>query len=290
MILNSKIKAKIEKELNSKIIGSQSLSGGCISNACKIDTDVGKIYFLKYNSTVNNNMFIKEVHGLQELNKAGVIKIPDVICYDEDYILLELIAAGNKQKNFSEDFGRKFALLHKFTSEFYGFYEDNYIGSNPQLNISKENEKHDWTEFYFNKRILFQLQLAEETCNSTSELRKSIAVLENKIDEIVVDDGEKPSLLHGDLWGGNYLINEKGFACLIDPAVYYGNREADLAMTKLFGGFDSWFYEAYNETFPLTAGYEYRENIYKLYHVLNHLNLFGGGYYSQAMSLISFYI
>ncbi len=290
MILSSKIKSKIEKELNSKIIDSQSLSGGCISNAYKIKTGIGKIYFLKYNSSVNSDMFIKEAHGLQELNKADVIKIPDVICYGEDYILLEQIEAGNKQKNFSEDFGRKFALLHKFTGKYYGFYEDNYIGSNPQLNISKENEKQDWANFYFNKRILFQLHLAEETGNSTSELQKSIAVLENKIDEIVVDNGENPSLLHGDLWGGNYLINEKGFACLIDPAVYYGNREADLAMTKLFGGFDLRFYEAYNEAFPLPDGYEYRENIYKLYHVLNHLNLFGGGYYSQAMSLISNYI
>jgi len=134
------------------------------------------------------------------------------------------------------------------------------------------------------------LQLAEETGNSSSELRKAIAVLENKIDEIVVDNGEKPSLLHGDLWGGNYLTNNDGFACLIDPAVYYGNREADLAMTKLFGGFDSNFYRAYNESFPLPDGYEYRENIYKLYHILNHLNLFGRGYYSQAMSLISYYI
>lgn len=290
MILNSKIKTKIEKELDSEIVDSQSLSGGCISNAYKIKTGVGEIYFLKYNSSVNNDMFMKEAHGLQELNKAGVIKIPDVICYDEDYILLEQIEAGIKQKNFSEDFGRKFALLHNFTSEFYGFYEDNYIGSNPQINISQGNEKQDWTKFYFNKRILFQLYLAEETGNSTSELRKGIAVLENKMDEIVVDNGENPSLLHGDLWSGNYLINKKGFACLIDPAVYYGNREADLAMTKLFGGFDSKFYEAYNEAFPLPEGHEYRENIYKLYHVLNHLNLFGGGYYSQAMSLISFYI
>ena len=290
MILNSKIKTKIEKELDSEIVDSQSLSGGCISNAYKIKTGVGEIYFLKYNSSVNNDMFMKEAHGLQELNKAGVIKIPDVICYDEDYILLEQIEAGIKQKNFSEDFGRKFALLHNFTSEFYGFYEDNYIGSNPQINISQGNEKQDWTKFYFNKRILFQLYLAEETGNSTSELRKAIAVLENKMDEIVVDNGENPSLLHGDLWNGNYLINKKGFACLIDPAVYYGNREADLAMTKLFGGFDSKFYEAYNEAFPLPEGHEYRENIYKLYHVLNHLNLFGGGYYSQAMSLISFYI
>ena len=290
MILSNNIKTNIEKELNSKIIDSQSLSGGCISNAYKIKSDIGKIYFLKYNSSASSDMFIKEAHGLKELNKAGVIKIPDVICFNVDYILLEHIDSGNKQKNFSEDFGCKFALLHKFTSEFYGFYEDNYIGSNPQLNIAEENQKHDWAKFYFNKRILFQLQLAEETGNSTSELRKAITGLENKIDEIVVDNGEKPSLLHGDLWGGNYLTNNDGFACLIDPAVYYGNREADLAMTKLFGGFDSKFFKAYNEVFPLPDGYEYRENIYKLYHVLNHLNLFGGGYYSQAMSLISYYI
>ena len=290
MILNNEIKSKIEKELNSKIIDSQSLSGGCISNAYKIKTNAGEIYFLKYNSSVKSDMFIKEAHGLQELNRSDVIKIPKVICYNEEYILLEQITSANKQKKFSEDFGRKFALLHKFTSEVYGFYEDNYIGSNPQINISEENEKNNWTKFYFNKRILFQLQLAEETGNSTVELRKALSILENKIDKIVDDNGERPSLLHGDLWGGNYLIDEKGFACLIDPAVYYGNREADLAMTKIFGGFDSRFYEAYNEVFPLPDGYQYRENIYKLYHILNHLNLFGGGYYTQAMSLISYYI
>lgn len=235
-------------------------------------------------------MFIKEAHGLLELKKAGVIKIPDVIIVDMDFIILELISTGRKQNNFSEDFGHKFALLHKFNNSTYGFFEDNYIGSNPQPNIPKENEKHDWTKFYFNNRILYQLQLADESGNSTSELNRAVAALENKITEIIGDNNEKPSLLHGDLWGGNYMIGADGLACLIDPAVYYGNREADLAMTKLFGGFDSRFYGAYNESFPLADGYEYRENIYKLYHVLNHFNLFGGGYYSQAMSLINYYI
>lgn len=290
MILENKIKTKIEKELNSTIIELQSLSGGCISNAYRVTTNSEKIYFLKFNSMGSSDMFIKEAHGLQELNKAGVIKIPEIISYDEDYILLEQVTSSNKQKKFSEDFGRKFALLHKFTGKYYGFYEDNYIGSNKQINISEENEKNNWTKFYFNKRILYQLELAEKIGNSTSELRKAIAALENKIDKIVFDNGESPSLLHGDLWGGNYLVDENGFACLIDPAVYYGNREADLAMTKLFGGFDSRFYKSYDEAYPLPDGYEYRENIYKLYHVLNHLNLFGGGYYSQAMSLTRFYL
>jgi fructosamine-3-kinase len=113
--------------------------------------------------------------------------------------------------------------------------------------------------------------------------------LEKKIEGIIGDSVESPSLLHGDLWGGNYIIDENGLACLIDPAVYYGHREADLAMTKLFGGFSNEFYNSYNECLPLIEGYEYRENIYKLYHVLNHLNLFGNSYYSQAISLIKYY-
>ena len=126
--------------------------------------------------------------------------------------------------------------------------------------------------------------------NSTPELRKAISKLEERIEEIIGDSEEKPSLLHGDLWSGNFMVNENGETVLIDPAVYYGHREADLGMTKLFGGFSNEFYKSYNETYPLKDGYEYRENIYKLYHVLNHLNLFGGGYYSQAISLIKFYI
>jgi len=235
-------------------------------------------------------MFIKEANGLKELAKSDAIRVPEVLGFDDDYILLEYISTGNKKKNFFEEFGRNFAEMHKFTSESFGFFEDNYIGSNPQKNIPAEKEKSNWVEFYFNKRILFQFKLSEKLGNSTEELRKWISILENKIQEIIGNSNEKPALLHGDLWSGNYIVDENGSAVLIDPAVYYGNREADLGMTKLFGGFGSEFYKTYNEIFPLEDGYEYRENIYKLYHVLNHLNLFGGGYYSQALSLIKFYI
>ena len=267
-----------------------SLSGGCISSSYKVNTKDGNSYFLKYNYSSGSDMFLTEAHGLQELDKPGVITIPKVISFDKEFILLDLIENSGRSKNFSEDFGRKFAVLHKFNNEKYGFYEDNYIGSNPQLNIPDNDEEKNWTKFYFQKRILYQFHLAEKSGNSTSDLRSSISQLENKIDLIVTDNSEKPSLLHGDLWGGNYMVDKNGFACLIDPAVYYGNREADLAMTKLFGGFDSEFYRAYNEEFPLPDGYDYRENIYKLYHVLNHLNLFGSGYYSQAISLIKYYL
>ncbi len=290
MISEEKIKARIEHRLGSKIKSFTSLSGGCISDAFKVTTIDGSNYFLKYNPSTSNDMFIKEAKGLKELSKANAIRIPEVLNFDEDYILLDYIPTGNRKKNFFEDFGRSFAEMHKYSSDNFGFYEDNYIGSNPQINIPDEKEKLNWTLFYFNKRILFQLQLAERFGNATEELRKAISKLENKIEEIIGDTNERPSLLHGDLWNGNYMVDENGNAVLIDPAVYYGHREADLGMTKLFGGFSTEFYRAYNETFPLEDGYEYRENIYKLYHVLNHLNLFGGGYYLQALSIIKFYI
>ncbi len=277
-----KIKARIEKKLGSKIKSFNSLSGGCISDAFKFTTDNGSNFFLKYNSSASNDMFIKEANGLKELSKANTLRVPEVLSFNDDYILLEFISTGSRKKNFFEDFGRRFAEMHKYTSNEFGFFEDNFIGSNPQINIPDEKEKNDWVSFYFNKRILFQLQLAEKLGNSTDTLRKGVSKLENKIEEIIGGSTEKPSLLHGDLWSGNYMVDENGNAVLIDPAVYYGHREADLGMTKLFGGFSSEFYRAYNE--------DYRENIYKLYHVLNHLNLFGGGYYSQALSLIKFYI
>jgi fructosamine-3-kinase len=290
MILEEKVKTKIEQKLGNKIKSFTSLSGGCISDAYKITLSNGSNYFLKYNPSTLNDMFIKEANGLKELSKGNAIRIPEVLNFDEDYILLEFIAAGSRKKNFFEEFGRSFAEMHKHTNDTFGFYEDNFIGSNQQMNIPDEREKTDWTSFYFNKRILFQLQLAERLGNSTDTLRKGVLKLENKIEDIIGGGKEKPSLLHGDLWGGNYMVDENGNAVLIDPAVYYGHREADLGMTKLFGGFSSEFYRSYSETFPLEDGYEYRENMYKLYHILNHLNLFGGGYYSQAISLIKFYV
>ena len=284
------IKVKIENVLNDKILDSRSITGGCINDSKIILTKSGNKYFLKTNIHNPADMFHKEANGLGELAKAKVIRIPEVIYCDSEFILLEAIEQSNKRKDFSEDFGRRFAQLHKYTSKEYGFYEDNYIGSTPQINIALSNEKNDWAKFYFNKRLEFQFRLAEKNGFINDEFRKSFSKLENKIESIIKPESEISSLLHGDLWGGNYLVDETGIVFLIDPAVYFGNREADLAMTKLFGGFDCKFYASYNEEYPLEAGYEYRENIYKLYHILNHLNLFGRSYFSQALSLMKYYL
>ena len=289
MTLSTTIRNKIEEKSGTKIKSVSSVSGGCISSAYRITDENGNNYFLKCNPSPKD-LFIKESNGLTELKKADLIRVPEVIDSNEEFLLTEFIASGSRSKNFFENFGRSFAQLHKYTGKKFGFYENNYIGSNPQLNIPIKSEENDWVAFYFNKRILFQFKLAEKNGYAKKELIEGISFLEKNIHKIIGDSLEPPSLLHGDLWGGNYIIDENGNACLVDPAVYYGNREADLAMTKLFGSFSNEFYISYNDSYPLKEGYEYRENLYKLYHVLNHLNIFGTSYYSHVISLIKYYI
>lgn len=280
---------KIESAINQKVLEFKQVSGGCINDSRIIETDSGEKYFIKISPSNKSDAFLKEANGLTEIKLAKVIRTPEVIYFDEDILIIEFIASSIRKKNFSEEFGRRFAKMHKHYSERFGFYENNYIGSTPQINLADDEESLDWTKFYFNKRLLFQFKLAEENGYVDNSFRKLFAKIENKINLIIDCKDIKPSLLHGDLWGGNYMVDESGNVCLIDPAVYYGHREADLAMTKLFGGFDSRFYLAYNEEYPLDDGYEYRENIYKLYHILNHLNLFGPGYLNQAINLLNFY-
>jgi fructosamine-3-kinase len=287
-MLPNEIKKTLLEILNEDVIDFSSLSGGCISDAYKIQTKSGRFYFLKIDAS-STDLFLKEANGLRELRRANAIRVPEVIHAERKFILTEYITPGQKKSDFFRELGRCFTLLHKFYGEHFGFYENNYIGSNEQMNIPSEEEKHDWIKFYFNKRLMFQYRLAEKLGHATDELKKLMSALENKIENILKTGSEKPSLLHGDLWGGNYIVDESGSACLIDPAVYYGNREADLAMTKLFGGFSSEFFNAYQETYPLDEGYLYREDIYKLYHLLNHLNLFGWGYYSQCINILKKY-
>ncbi|NWF90718.1 MAG: fructosamine kinase family protein [Ignavibacteriaceae bacterium] len=284
------IKNKIEIHLRTKISNVVHVGGGCISESVIVGTAEGRKYFLKFNKNVPPDMFSKESNGLIEISKSKAIRVPKVELTGEDFILIEFIDGKEKGKNFFAEFGYAFAKMHKYTSNEYGFFEDNYIGSTFQKNITNEIGKTNWTHFYYNNRLLYQFQLAEKNGYVDQSFRAAFKKLEDKLENILQTSTEEPSLLHGDLWSGNFITDENGRACLIDPAVYYGHREADLAMTKLFGGFTKEFYLSYDETFPLNGGYEYRENIYKLYHVLNHLNLFGKSYYQQALSLIKFYL
>jgi protein-ribulosamine 3-kinase len=285
--MNSATKTRIEHIIGSKIKDSKPLSGGCINNAMKITSQKGEVFFLKTNDP--GRMFLCEANGLNELRKAAAINVPEVYGSGEDYILTEFIEQGKYPKNFFETFGYQFALMHNYSSTDFGLFEDNFIGSTPQVNIPSAEEKNNWIKFFFNKRLLYQFKLAEKNGYADFDFRSSFSVIENKIESILGDSENLASIMHGDLWGGNFICSTKGDVYLIDPAVYYGNREADLAMTKLFGSFNKEFYTYYQQTFPLPPGYEYRENIYKLYHVINHLNLFGRGYYEQAVHLMNYY-
>ena len=280
---------KIEAWAGEKVIDRNSVGGGSIAQSQKIKMYSGKVFFLKTGAR-NTNMFLCEAHGLQELEKTAAIRVPHVFLAEKDFLLLENIETGRATDVFFEQFGRQFAALHRYKGKEFGFYEDNFIGHTEQLNKAQDNQKTNWAHFYFEKRLLFQFKLAEKNGLSSYELRQAFHKIELKIETILSGSENEPVLLHGDLWSGNYLCAVKGEPVIIDPAVYYGNREADLAMTKLFGGFSPRFYDAYNEAYPFSEGYFFRENIYMLYHVLNHLNLFGMGYHGQAVSLMQSYL
>jgi fructosamine-3-kinase len=265
----------------------EDIKGNIYGNGV-ITTVSGKQYFLK--SGASSRTYQCEANGLQELAKANAIRIAHVISVDEHYILTEYIQQGYPSPDFHRILGRQFAQMHRYQGSSYGFYEDNFIGANPQLNLPDKTEYMDWVAFYFNKRILYQYRLTEGNGYASPTLRSGILKLEYLVETILKGSTEPPTLLHGDLWSGNYLCDPDGNPVLIDPAVYYGHREADLAMTKVFGGFSPDFYKAYMEEFPLQEGWEYRENLYKLYHILNHLNLFGRSYLSEAEYLFRSYI
>ncbi len=279
--------SEIESKISEKIIRHSPVSGGCISDSYLLTTESGLSLFVKYNHKYKG-MFRCEANGLAEIKKSNTLKVPNVIAFSDNFLVLETITQGKMPNDFYRNFAKKLAMMHKYTNQHFGFYEDNFIGSNPQYNSNENNL--NWTEFYFQNRIMFQYKLAEQRHKVTEELKSLISRLENKISEILNISPEAPSLLHGDLWTGNYMRDEAGVPVLIDPAVYYGNREAELAMTKLFGQFPEEFYETYNFEYPLQSGWEYRENIYKLYHIFNHYNLFGDGYYRETINLLKYYL
>lgn len=277
----------LEEILNEKVTSNSFVGGGSIADSQKIRTSSGKEYFVKSYSQSKSNILKNEVNGLIEIQKSKSIKTPQIIYYDDNILILEFIKSGRKNKNFSQLFGIQLTEMHRLKSDKFGFYENNYIGSNHQINLPLYS---NWTDFYWENRLLYQFKLAEKHGYVNSDFRKLFNQFESVYRNIIEGTEEEPSLIHGDLWGGNYLVDESGNPVLIDPAVYYGHREAELGMTILFGGFDSEFYSSYNEAYPLFDGWKERLDIYKLYHVMNHLNLFGTGYLNQTLSIIKSYL
>lgn len=277
----NQIEKHIERKLGKKVLTVLPVGGGSISSAYKAVLDGGESVFAKV-SPQQRDMFLKEANGLKELTKSNAIRIPKVLIAEEDILVLEFLPAvsPSNRKKFFETFGAQFARLHRTSSSIFGYTEDNYIGSTPQQNTPCSSS---WREFYHTHRLQYQFRLAEKNGYADGRLRKSFETLEKRIEHLIPEDGEPPALLHGDLWGGNFLCIEADEPVIIDPAVYYGHREADLAMTMLFGGFSESFYDAYNEAYPLKPGWQRRMEAYKLYHLFNHLNLFGEGYYGQVV-------
>lgn len=260
------------------------VGGGCINQSFKAITGSGN-YFVKLNdASAYAGMFEAEAYGLEILRKANALYVPAVIAsgvaQGKSFLVLEWIESGKKSKNFFEDFGRRLALLHNQTGKFYGLDKNNYIGSLVQLNTPTES----FTDFFIQCRLEVQIRLAIDNGRLPAGFHSFCERLHSRLDEIIPP--EKPALLHGDLWNGNYMTGTDGYACLIDPAVYYGHREADLAMTLLFGGFDSAFYESYHRHFPLERNWRKRMDIFNLYPLLVHVNLFGGGYAGEVMRIV----
>ena len=275
------VSSLIEQALKKNVSSVTPLRGGSISTAMKAALSDGEIVFVKV-SPQQKDMFPREANGLRELAKADALKVPAVIYVDEKILILEFLRPSSppNRKTFFEEFGRQFAALHRCVSSSFGFFENNYIGSTPQKNLPRCSS---WKEFYCTRRLQYQFLLAEKNGYANAELSRCFDSLCGHADELLPDDGEPPALLHGDLWAGNFLCVKRGMPAIIDPAVYYGHREADLAMTLLFGGFEDSFYSAYNEIYPLRSGWQKRMELYKLYHLFNHLNLFGEGYYGQVV-------
>jgi len=256
-------------------------AGGCINRASVVQTGDGRRYFVKFNRAHRLAMFEAEAAGLGEIRAAGALRAPRPITCGvsggEAWLVLEYLDFGGHGS--AAELGRRLAQMHRHTAPQFGWQRDNTIGSTPQANTPAP----DWIAFYRERRLRPQYGLAAER----GAPRRLIDLGERLMASFAgLFDGyrPRPSLLHGDLWGGNYAYCG-GEPVVYDPAVYYGDREADLAMTELFGGFPAEFYAAYREAWPLDAGYRVRRELYNLYHVLNHFNLFGGGYLAQAQRM-----
>ena len=278
----------IQSKLNIKIINVNAVSGGDINDVYHLQCD-DHSYLLKVNDRYKfPNMFVKEQQGLKAIRQTNAIAVPEFVLQGElgndSYLVLEWINVGSANAPASSKLGMQLAQMHKKTNTRFGFYVDNYMGSLIQTN----NWYATWSDFFIEQRLQPMVEMAVDKKELSRTDIHQFDQLYKKLPGLFTE--EPPALLHGDLWGGNYLIDTSGKPYLIDPAVSYGNREFDIAMTTLFGGFDRFFYEAYNQEFPLLPGWQQRLKLWNLYPLLVHVNLFGGMYANEVRDNLAAFI
>ena len=268
----------LNEVLGAPLRGVTPVYGGDINDAYKLALTDGRQVFMKANRSAGLSFFQAEADGLEAIRATGAISVPKVLAVGRDqqygaFLLLEWVETVPNDPDFWESFGRSLARMHQAPTSRFGWGKDNYIGASPQM-------------FYRDCRLAPQFKRAQRYFDPSTH--KRITRLLDHLEDHLVEPPH-PSLLHGDLWSGNFITGNDGQAWLIDPAVYVGHAEADLAMTELFGGFAPAFYSTYQEVNPLQPGYEHRRDLYNLYHLLNHLNLFGGGYLSSVLKVLNRY-
>lgn len=283
---------------NQRIVNRHPMYGGDINEAYRLSLSDGSAVFIKCNTLKNLPFFEAESKGLTALQKTGTIGVPKVLGIGADreqgisFLLMVYLEAAQKVRGYWEVFGRELAKLHRADChEFaaaernllFGFRTDNYIGASLQINTPKES----WITFFRECRLLPQFKMAEGYFDSN--MRRQCTKLLDHLDSYLTEP-EFPSLIHGDLWSGNSVCGPDGKAWILDPAAYVGHFEAELAMTELFGGYPDSFYGAYREMNPIDSGYQDRRDLYNLYHLLNHLNLFGGSYLNSVQRILKKYV
>ncbi len=289
-MLPDELKINVESALSMKYRHKVQISealvtgGGCINETYTLKTNENR-FFIKFNSAAAfPGMFETEAVDLKILAQTRTIDTPEVICtgstVDYAFLLLEFIESGAPELNFWEEFGRNLAGLHRHSAKSFGLDHDNFIGSLVQTNT----EHPDFISFFISQRIEPQLKNARDKgAFSLADLRYFESLFHSLQNILPV---EKPALIHGDLWSGNYVVTSFGSPCLVDPAISFGHRESDIAMTQLFGGFHPGFYHAYTHAWPMEKDWQKRMDIYNLYPLLVHVNLFGGGYAGQVLRII----
>lgn len=278
--------AALSRALGCEVAASSQrhVAGGSINACSRFDSAAGPV-FVKHGSAKCLPMFQSEAAGLEELALARAARIPKVLAISERegvaFLALEWIDLGQPTASSEQRLGELLAAQHRVIRDKFGWHRDNTIGSTPQTN----DPAGQWVEFWRERRLLPQLALAKSNGAGAGLIDGGQRLCE-RLDAFFAGYRPVPSLLHGDLWGGNWGTDERGEPVLFDPAVYFGDREADIAMTRLFGGFGAPFYAAYQASLPLASGADVRVTLYNLYHVLNHFNLFGGSYLRQALATI----